>query len=304
MSTEQSEVLIGTCSWKFPSWTNLVYSRPDLENFLAEYARSYRSVEIDQWFWSLFSKSSVGMPRLDTVAEYLASVPSDFRFAVKAPNSVTLTHFYKKKGEKELNPNPHFLSPELLRRFFELISSMKEQTSSVMLQFEYLNKKKMASREEFLERMRGFMRSLSPEDRSWPIAVETRNPQYLRPDYFDFLAEEGLGHVFTHGYYMPRLEKVFAEHSRHFHPGSVKSAVVRLLGPDRQGIEQDTGKTWNAVVRSKDDELPEVSDVIAELYRAGVRTSVYVNNHYEGSAPLTIRKLLGMLEERGVAVAG
>ena len=30
---------IGTCSWKFPSWSGLVYSAPKGINYLAEYAR-------------------------------------------------------------------------------------------------------------------------------------------------------------------------------------------------------------------------------------------------------------------------
>lgn len=39
---------IGTCSWKYPSWQGLVYS-PDVgDNDLAEYARQYETVEIDQ----------------------------------------------------------------------------------------------------------------------------------------------------------------------------------------------------------------------------------------------------------------
>lgn len=43
-------LVIGTCSWKYPSWEGLVYvSRTPLD-FLTEYARRYRSVEVDQWF--------------------------------------------------------------------------------------------------------------------------------------------------------------------------------------------------------------------------------------------------------------
>ena len=88
---------IGTCSWKYPSWEGLVYSAPKGINYLQEYSRHYDTVEIDQWFWSLFGQDSISLPRLETVQEYVDSVPEDFQFTVKVPNSVTLTHFYKKK---------------------------------------------------------------------------------------------------------------------------------------------------------------------------------------------------------------
>ena len=50
-------VRIGTCSWKYDSWKGLVYDpdrqyRPD--DYLPDYAKHFTTVEIDQWFWSLF----------------------------------------------------------------------------------------------------------------------------------------------------------------------------------------------------------------------------------------------------------
>jgi uncharacterized protein YecE (DUF72 family) len=51
-----AELRTGTCSWKFPSWHGLVYSAPKGIDYLAEYAHHYNTVEIDQWFWSLFGK--------------------------------------------------------------------------------------------------------------------------------------------------------------------------------------------------------------------------------------------------------
>lgn len=48
---------IGTCSWKYASWRGLVYSDAPHPNYLAEYARHYDTVEVDQWFWSLFGNN-------------------------------------------------------------------------------------------------------------------------------------------------------------------------------------------------------------------------------------------------------
>ncbi|MBL8968545.1 MAG: DUF72 domain-containing protein, partial [Spirochaetaceae bacterium] len=92
-----AQLRIGTCSWKYPSWAGLVYSSREPVNYLAEYAAKYDSVEVDQWFWSL-GKRGVALPRRETVAEYDAATPPGFRFAVKCPDALTLSHFRGGKG--------------------------------------------------------------------------------------------------------------------------------------------------------------------------------------------------------------
>ena len=45
---------IGTCSWKYDSWKGIVYPDKEEINFLEEYSKHFNTVEVDQWFWSLF----------------------------------------------------------------------------------------------------------------------------------------------------------------------------------------------------------------------------------------------------------
>ena len=73
---------IGTCSWKFDSWVGLVYSEKDRAGYLREYARRYDTVEVDQWFWSLFGRDKIALPEPAVVREYAESVPASFRFSV------------------------------------------------------------------------------------------------------------------------------------------------------------------------------------------------------------------------------
>jgi len=83
---------IGTCSWKSDSWQGLIYPDKKPFNYLEEYSKPYNCVEVDQWFWSLFPGDKVVLPRLEVVQEYADSVPQDFHFAIKVPNSITLPH--------------------------------------------------------------------------------------------------------------------------------------------------------------------------------------------------------------------
>jgi uncharacterized protein YecE (DUF72 family) len=286
-----SMLRFGTCSWKYPSWKGLVYSDANGINYLEEYARRYRSVEVDQWFWSLFDTDSITLPKTETVADYLSSVDDDFRFTIKAPNSVTLTHMLRRRTERSSAPNPYFLSPQLFADFLARIEPMRPVTGCVILQFEYLNKQKMSGVDEFCDRIDAFLSALPDYDDPWPLGIELRNPNYLTDAYFTTIGRHGVPHVYCQGYYMPPARDVYHRAKSALAERMPGPAVIRLLGPDRSRIEAVTGRRWDRIVAPKDDELPQVVDMVTEMLRRGIDVYVNVNNHYEGSAPLTIEKL-------------
>lgn len=279
---------IGTCSWKYPSWKGLVYSSTKPANFLEEYAKKYDSVEIDQWFWSLFAEEKITLPAPETATEYFNSVSEDFKFTIKAPNSVTLTHFYTRLTGGKLVQNPHFLSVSLFRQFLDLLGPLRNRLGLVMLQFEYLNKKKMSGLSEFLAKLDAFLTDL---DTDVPLALEPRNPQFFSNAYFDFLKRKGLSHVFMQGYFMPEISSLYRRYGNLV--GS--PAVIRLHGYEREEIEKKTNRIYNTIVEPKDDELPGIIEMIQDMRSRGIEVYLNVNNHYEGSAPLTIEKILGLL---------
>ena len=280
---------IGTCSWKYDSWAGLVYREGAKANYLKEYARHYDTVEVDQWFWSLFGKDKVALPKPEVVGEYVASVPARFRFSVKVPNSVTLTHFYKKSKSDPLIGNPHFLSVDLFKKFLKTLQPMGRRLGPVMFQFEYLNKQKMASAAAFFEQFSHFI-ARCPE--GYQYCLEIRNPNYLKDDYFEFLQSTGLSHVFVHGYYMPPVFGIYRKFSAHIR----RLTVIRLHGPSRSDIEARTKKKWNKIVEPRDRELDDLKKMLTDLRRRKVTTYLNVNNHYEGSAPLTIERIKNRLD--------
>ncbi|MBN2132520.1 MAG: DUF72 domain-containing protein [Sedimentisphaerales bacterium] len=285
------QLRIGTCSWKYDAWKGLIYG-PDrsyhAHDYLSDYANYFDTVEIDQWFWSLFA-TGAKLPDPGVVRRYAESVPADFRFTVKAPNSITLTHFYAKGAKQRANePNPHFLNRDLLHRFLEILEPMHNKLGPVIFQFEYLNKKKMPSLAAFLDRLDAFFQQAPT---GFQYAIETRNPDYLKAEFAAFLREHGLGRVLLDGYYMPRISEVAGK----LDIRTVPFSIIRLHGPDRAGIEERTDGVWNEIVEPKDDELKATADIIRQNVAANVETYVNVNNHYEGCAPLTIQRLLKLL---------
>jgi uncharacterized protein YecE (DUF72 family) len=285
---------VGTCSWKYDSWKGLLYdpgTNYHRDDYLVDYSKHLGTVEVDQWFWSLFP-AGPKLPDRRTVESYAASVPREFVFTVKAPNSITLTHFYARqpKQDKEYanKPNADFLSVELLERFLETLKPIRGLLGPIMFQFEYLNKKKMASRDAFLDRLGKFF---DAAPKGYQYAVETRNPNYLSDVYFEFLRAHGLAHVFLDGYYMPPIGEVFGK----YETGTAGYSVVRLHGPNREEIEKATKKIWNRVVEPKDAGIGSAVEIVKRNADQLVVTYVNVNNHYEGSAPLTIERFLDAL---------
>ncbi|UCF97411.1 MAG: DUF72 domain-containing protein [Spirochaetaceae bacterium] len=282
---------IGTSSWNYDSWEGLVYNRDSGRSYLEQYAEMYDTAEIDRWFWSLFESPEPRLPDTRTAEEYRRSVPEDFRFTIKVPNSITLTHHYQRDKSRPLRANPHFLSPELFDAFLQRIGALKGRIAALIFQFEYLNKQKMASQKEFQSKMESFFSSIQC---AYTCTVETRNPQYLNDAYFEFLRRNRLYPCFLQGYYMPDLRKILPGREQWFRQGDL--AVIRLHGPDRQGMEKMSGKQWDRIVSPKDEEIGDILDTIARLLRRGVDVYLNVNNHYEGSAPLTIRKIRDRLQ--------
>lgn len=273
---------IGTCSWKYESWRGLIYPEFGEINYLEEYSKVYNTVEIDQWFWSL-DKDKALLPKSNVVEEYDSVTPENFRFTVKAPNSLTLTHYYKSQIK-----NPFFLSSDLMEAFIDSLNSIHEKIGILMFQFEYLNKQKMNSLSEFISKFDNF---ISKYDRGYRIGIEIRNPNYLTNEYFQFLNERNITPVFLQGYYMPSIVDVYSKNKMLISD----QVVIRLHGFDREGIEDKTNKIWDQIIEPKDEELKKIVGVLKDLQTRDVDIYMNVNNHYEGSAPLTIEKIRKLL---------
>jgi len=227
----------------------------------------------------------VVLPQKKVVEEYKKSVSSDFLFTVKVPNSITLTHFYKDSKEDQIKPNPFFLSVEIFEEFLNSIEPIKNQVGCLIFQFEYMNKQKMNSLSEFQAKFSEFHNRLNKNCPA--IGIEIRNPNYLNENYYEFLSELKLAPVFLDGYYMPPVTDIYSKFKKYI----TNLAVIRLHGPDRKGIEKMANEKWNKVYINRDVEIKSIVEMIKELQSNEVDLFVNVNNHFEGSAPLTIEKI-------------
>jgi len=283
---EKRLIEFGTCSWNYDSWIGLVYTRkaPYSAAYLKEYSARYRTVEVDSWFYKL--------PTAEDASEYLAQTPSDFSFACKLTESLSLTHERSRDKSAPLVPNPSFLSAELYAHYLEGIRPLLPRVFQVELEFEYLNKQKMANLASFLRSLEAFVVAL---DRAGlkgtiPLAVECRNANYLTREYFQCLKDLGVGHVFSEKLYLPHIYELYDACADLIG----ERVAIRLLGGDRKAIEEKTNGVWNEIVEPKED-LPRVAAMIRDLAASGKLVKVYLNNHYEGSAPKSIERIESLL---------
>lgn len=258
-------------------------------NYLEEYSKHYNCVEIDQWFWSLFPGNKIVLPKSEVVEEYAQSVPSNFTFGIKVANSITLSHQYNKNKGADLITNPGFLSYDLMMRFIDRVAPLLRSNGRLMLQFEYLNKKKLpGGMRQFIDLLAQFVERL-PKD--FCYCIETRNPNFLHTNYFEALKKLQIYHVFLQGYYMPSIFELYSK-QRDLITGST---VIRMHGPDRKGIEQQTGKNWSEIVAPQDEDISSLAMMLTELQSRNVESFTFVNNHFEGSAPKTIERIFNTL---------
>lgn len=86
-------IRIGTSGWQYRHWRKTFYpEKLGRGGWLAHYATIFNSVELNASFYRL--------PEADDIHRWCESTPVEFRFAVKAPRSIT--HFKKLKNCESL----------------------------------------------------------------------------------------------------------------------------------------------------------------------------------------------------------
>jgi len=154
-------VRVGTSGWYYDHWVGPVYPEGmQPEDMLAEYARSFGTVEINSTFY--------GLPEAESVAEWYDSTPAGFLFSCKA--SRYMTHMKKLKDPKEP-----------LDRFFASIAPLKEKLGPILVQLPPRWRANPERLETFLE--------AAPRD--YRYAFEFRDETWFDDAVYDVLRRYG-----------------------------------------------------------------------------------------------------------------
>jgi len=286
---------LGTSSWSYPGWANLVWDGEYAETVLSKNGLSalakhplFRTVSVDRNFYRALTASQY--------ARYAAMVPDDFRFMVKAPSLVT-DATVRDEGGRGMQANPVFLSSEIARQDFVLpaLEGLGHRIGVLVFQLSPIPGHLLADQPALLARIAAMLESLPDITSTAPdavIAVEVRDPQLLNPAFADML--RSVRATFCMGLHakMPPIEDQLPM-LRAMWPGPLVCRWNLHRRHGRFGYE-DAEKLYgpfDKIVDPDPETRAALAKVIAGTTRAGQNAFVTVSNNAEGCAPLTIAQL-------------
>jgi uncharacterized protein YecE (DUF72 family) len=297
-------VHLGTSSWSFPGWQNIVYSRQYTEaqlarHGLAAYAQHpvLRAVGIDRGFYQPLAVADY--------ARYAGQVPPDFRFLVKAPALVTDAVVRRERGAPA-DDNPHFLDPAAALDHFvaPALEGLGARAGPLVFQMPPLPREwlqgdaAVATIERIGSMLAGLPRALHGIA---PIyAVELRSPELLTPRFVRMLRDCGARlTIGIHARMPPAARQGVALHA--MDATEEEGDDWRLKGPLvvrwnlASGFRYEDAKSRYAPFdRLIDADIP-TRGALAHLIHVALKSAqpsfVIVNNKAEGCAPLSAIEL-------------
>ena len=290
-------VFVGTSSWKYPGWRGALYEAARYEwrgkfsesrfnrNCLSEYAEVFKTVCVDAAYYNFPSQQY-----LEGMAN---EVPEDFLFGFKVTDAITIKKFpnLERFGDLAGKANENFLNAELFTKaFLQPCESIRANVGLLMFEFSRFWETDYQHGRDFVSDLDKFLGQI-PTD--WPYAVELRNRNWLRPQYFECLARHHVTHVFNSWEAMPPVSEQMALEGSRTNPDLV--AARFLLKPGRR--YEDAVKLFEPYEVLK-EENPEARaagrGLIAQGKAVGPkrRTFVYVNNRLEGHSLTTIAAMV------------
>ncbi len=290
-------VFIGTSSWKYPGWRGMLYDEARYayrEKFaetrfqkecLAEYAEVFKTVCVDAAYYAF--------PDRRYLDGLISQVPSDFLFAFKVTDEITIKKFTKlpRFGVRAGKPNENFLNAEAFTSaFIAPCEPFKQKIGLLIFEFSHFYPSEFARGRDFVDALDPFLEKIPP---GWPYGVEIRNKHFLHPDYFAVLRQHGVAHVFNSWSDMPSVSEQMALPNSFTNPNL--SGARFLLKPGRKyQAAVDLFSPYDRVKETNEEARTAGAKLIKA--RAGLgperKTFIYVNNRLEGNALVTIDAML------------
>lgn len=256
-------VRLGTCAFTAAGWVGSFYP-PGLRSgeFIRYYAEELSTVELDvTWYRT---------PTPEMIRGWYDKTPPEFVFAAKIPQ--TITH------DKVLVD-----CRAELRSFLDAMAGLDEKLGPLLLQFPRFDRNYFRSLQDFLVVLDPFLRQLP---RGFRFALELRNREWVVPQLLDLLQARGVAYAWTDHVRMPGPERT----QKLIDPVTADFVYLRWLG-DRYGIERLT-RTWDRTIVDRSREIETWGGIVRDLRQRDLEVFGYVNNHYAGHAPATVRSLL------------
>ena len=173
---------VGTMGWSYGFWKGNFYPEnlPSKE-FLAYYAKRFKTVEVNSTFYRI--------PRRQSVLDWKEQTPKGFVFSLKFPQVITHVKMLENcQGETSV--------------FLERVGLLKEKLGALLLQFPY------AFGAEHVTLLRDFLQNLPKEHR---YVVEVRNRKLLNDSFYSVLRDNNVVLAWVDSPFMPQISEVTSD---------------------------------------------------------------------------------------------
>jgi uncharacterized protein YecE (DUF72 family) len=284
-------VHLGTSTWSYPGWQDLVWAGKHSEATLSKtglpaYATHplLRAVGIDRGFYRPLAASEF--------ERHAQQVPPGFRFTVKAPSLVTDALVRSEDGRGQ-QANPLFLdAAAALQDFIEpAYEGLGARIGALVFQISPLPGPQLARMNEQFDRLHALLLAL-PRPPAGVIAVEVRDAAWLTPDLAALLRDTGARYCLGLHPKLPPLQEQLPL-MRALWPGPLVARwnLNRLHGPYGYEEAEKRYGEFNEMLDPDLETRAELARIIRGTAGAGQEVFVTISNKAEGSAPLSARAL-------------
>lgn len=283
---------LGTSSWTFPGWSELVYDREASPGVLAShglaaYARHplLTCVGLDRTYY--------GPMPVSALRQYREQTPAGFRFVVKADRRLLFPG--GPGSDPEVFLNPGWARDQVAGPLHE---GLGNKLAAILYQFPPMTPSAVGGPRPFAERLYRFLAALPG---TAPAVVEIRTSALLTDDYASALQHAGA----CHGYVVhPEMPDLGVQALR-VPPVEGGTAVIRwMLQPGYRYPEAREAWAPFSSIQAPD---PVSRGHVARLARAalgaGAQALIVVNNKAEGCSPLSVQALARDLATPGKATS-
>ena len=271
-----SELLIGTSGYDYPEWKGVFYPA-DLKrkDFLLYYSTVFNALELNNSFYN--------MPTSERLISFWERSEGRLNFSVKANR--LLTHEISESWKDAANDFKNAVTP----------LQEKGSLSAVLFQFPELF--------HYTKENRIYLAKLIEDFEGFPVMVEFRHREWVRPSVFEGLEERKAGIVFCD---MPQLRNL-PDGKTLRTPFVGENAYIRLHGRnadawyyrESQSEENNPNFGNNGSARYcydySDAELEEFVPVVRQALSEGKRVQMFFNNHPNGSGARNAKKMREMM---------
>jgi uncharacterized protein YecE (DUF72 family) len=255
-----AEIRLGTQGWNYDAWVGPFYPT-------GTRSADYLSVYARAFQTVEVDSTFYAIPSLRTVHGWAERTPPDFTFALKLPQEIT--------HENRLRD-----SAGLAELFFDRARELGSKLGPILVQLG----PDFAPPE--LPALANFL-PLIPRDLR--VAIEFRQRGWIYDGVLALLAEHNVALTLTDARWIPRRQML----SLAARP-TADFAYLRWMGPNRDFVD------YSRVQADRTREIEAWSHAIFGLIERGADVYGYVNNHFSGHSPASVRELQRLMGQKPV----